>query len=152
MADIYNIVLMHWVDQGGKTCTSFYTTQNQGAGGTGAYAALASALQACSDAALVAIQFQTTAHLTAAPTTGPYKSVYDRALGMSHIVVGGNGYKWSIPAPKAAIFQGDTKTLDLSNPQVMALDTAMQAVLGNSLGDAVGPISYGARGRAGGGP
>lgn len=152
MADIYNLVMMHWIDHNGKECTSFYTTQNQTAGGTGAYAGLGTALQDCSDAGLVAIQFQTTLQIGNAPVTGPYQSVYDRAAGMSHILTSGNPFRWSIPAPKAAIFESDTKTLKLSSAQIIALDTEMQAVLGNSSGTGVGPIAYGNRTRAGGGP
>jgi hypothetical protein len=152
MADIYNIVLMHWIDANGKECTSFYTTQDQSAGGVGAYSALATALQATSDAKLLAIQFQKTLAFSGTIGSGPYKSIYDRASGLSRIIGTGNPFRWSIPAPKAAIFESDTKTLDLSSTLIMTLDTEMQAVLGNSSGIGITPIAYGNRTRAGGGP
>jgi len=142
---------MHYLDNAGKTACSFLTTQDQSSGGAGAYGALATALQACSDAALVAIQFQTTVVLSATPASGDYPSVFDKAVILAPITGESRSTRLEIPGPKSEIFQPNHVVVDLSNPLVLALQSECEAVLGDADGHPWGPFKRGTRQRARGG-
>lgn len=151
MADIYNQVIFNWVDANGKTGRNFLTTQDQDAGGASGYASLAAAAQACCDAALVAVQFQTTLVIASAPASGAYGTVWDRAVfgGRNSIT---NAYqKNALVGPKTTIFLPDTITVDLTNSDVIAFQTELQAVIGDQLGNPAGPFLKGWRDKASGG-
>jgi hypothetical protein len=151
MSHLYNQALIHYVDRNGRTSCAFLTTQDQGEGGAGAYADVAAALQACSDAAIIAIQFQTTVLVSATPSTGDYDSVLDKAVILVPISGEARSTRLEIPAPKSSIFRADHVTVDLANADVIALDAECQAVLGDSDGHPWGPFRRGTRQRARGG-
>ena len=145
MSTIYNQVIGDWIDVNGKTATSFMTTIDQSSTGVAAYAALAAAIQACCDANLTAIQFQTTLVLGGSANAGPYATAVDRAALMGAIATTNAAYRLSLVGPKAAIFAPTNAIVDLSNPLVMALDAAQQAVLGDKNGNHNGPFKRGVR-------
>jgi hypothetical protein len=145
MGVIYDQVLIHYLDNNGTPATAFITTQEQGSGGAGAYSALAAAFQAVSDAKVVAVQFQSTLHLTGTAGSGPYETAFDRGVLLGNIPATGAPAKVSIIAPKAAIFLPDTVTIDLSNLQILALQTQIMALAGDRNGNPWGPFKRGMR-------
>lgn len=151
MSHIYNQALIHYVDRNGRTACAFLTTQDQSAGGAGAYSPVAAALQACSDAAIIAVQFQTTIVISATPSEGDYDSVLDKAVILVPISGEARSTRLEIPAPKSTIFRADHVTVDLENDDIIALDSECQAVLGDSDGHPWGPFKRGNRQRARGG-
>lgn len=128
--------------------TSFWTAQDQTAGGASAYSDLADAAQAVSEAAIVAVQFQQTLLLSATPGDGPYCTVFDRCNTLTSIPTSGAPVTFGLVAPKQEIFLPDHKTLDLENDDVITLQDEMMAALGDRLGNAQGPFRRGYRTRA----
>lgn len=124
------------------------TTQAQDAGGTSPYLSLAAALQAASDAAIVAVQRQTTYMYGGSAGSGPYKSVFDRGVLFSTIVGTGVQARVPIVAPKSSIFDAGTKKIVLTNPLIVAIQTQAMALLGDDTGHAIGPFTRGVRQRA----
>lgn len=141
----YNQVLMQWRDENGKYSTNFMTTLDQGSGGAGTYSPLAATMQACSDALLECIQFQTTILQVGTPEGGPYPTVWDRAVLLARIDGTNAPTRIEIPAPKAAILQEDTSLVNLEAPEIVALQSACIAVLGDPLGNPMGPFRRGIR-------
>jgi hypothetical protein len=142
---IYNQVLIHYVDKNGKVGTMFLTTQDQGSGGTGAYSALAAAVQQVTHCAVTAIQFQTTAQIVATASDGDYPSVLDKAVILVGISGEPKGTRIEIPGPKTTIFQADHVTVNLANTDILALQSACQAVLGDQEGHPWGAFKRGNR-------
>lgn len=149
MANQLNQVLIFWLDKNGRQCTTFWTTQNQTSGGAGAYTALAAASQNVSAAAVVGFQFQQTVYLTATATTGPYQSVLDKAYLLTKLEGLSGTVRYAIPAPLDTIFLPGNEIVDLSNPNVSALLTEMQAVLSDGVGHNVSSFKRGWRARSG---
>jgi len=145
MPILKNQVLMQWVDERGVHSTNFLVTLDQAAGGAGAYTGLANALQACSDALLEAIQFQTTIIRVGTPENGPYPTVYDRAVMQARIQTTGQPTRVEIPAPKPAILQADNSLVNLAAPEIVALETQCMTLLGDAAGHAMGPFYRGIR-------
>lgn len=145
---MYNQVLVSYTDQNGKQCTLFFTAQDQGAGGAAGYAALAAAVQNCTDAAINAVQFQATLLLDATAGDGPYNTIYDRAAMLLKIPATGQPITYELAAPKASLFLPDTVTLDLMNSDLIALQSEMSAFVGDKLGNPIGPIRRGYRTQA----
>jgi len=152
MAAIYNQVLIHYVDKNGRPATNFWTTVDQDEGGAAGYLTLAAAAQAISDAAVVAVQYQQTVVLEATPSDGDYPSVLDRAEFLSHIETSRQRSNIVIPAPKSEIFTAGHEIVDMSNSLVIALSDEVTTLLGDTQGHSNGPLEYGRRGRARGGP
>lgn len=152
MAAAYNQVIIHYRDESGKECQTFWSTVDQGAGGASAYTGLAAAAQAISDCAVIAVQFQTTVLIEATPTSGPYNTVTDRAMILSKIGSTGKPLTLQFVGPKASIFQSDTLKLDLTNADVIALEALMMSLIGDVQGHAMGPIRKGYREQARGTP
>lgn len=150
MPAIYNQVIGDWIDEDGRTATSFMTTVDQTVGGAAAYGALAAAMQACCDANLTAIQFQTTLVLGGAPTSGAYSTCVDRAVFLGNVMTTNRPYRLSLVGPKESIFQVNNSLVDLSNPLVVALEAASIAVLGDTTGNSNGPFKRGTRQMASG--
>jgi hypothetical protein len=147
---IYNQVLIHWEDANGGTATSFTPTQDQSDDGAAAYAALAAAAQACCDASIVAVQFQSTLLLSRTPTEGPYQTVWDRGVLSGRNSVTNRSQRNILVGPKEGILLPGHVYIDLTNPDVLAFQSEVQAVLGNSAGDPRGPFYRGVRLEAGG--
>ena len=145
MALFYNQVLMQWRDENNKSSTNFMTTLEQGEGSTGDYSALADAFQACSDALLECIQFQTTLIRTGDPISGDYPTVWDRAVLLARITTTNQPTRVEIPAPKSSILQADNSLVNLSSPLIIDLQDQCMAVLGDPSGHAMGPFRRGVR-------
>jgi hypothetical protein len=145
VSTIYDQLLVHYVDANGEEATSFLTTQAQDSSGTGPYETLAAAIQGCSCAKVYAIQRQTTLVLGGSLTSGPYNTVFDRAVLLSKIPATGTPTRLVVCGPKAEIFQADTVTVDLSNALITTLQTQSIAVLGDRSGNPMGPFSRGTR-------
>lgn len=150
MPAIFNQVIGDWIDVDGRTATSFMTTIDQSNGGAAAYVSLANAIQACCDARLTAIQFQTTVVLGGAAAGGAYATAVDRAVFLGNVNVTNRPYRLSLVGPKASIFQANNSLVDLSNPLVTALNVAQMAVLGDTSGNANGAFKRGTRQMAAG--
>ncbi|MBC7790867.1 MAG: hypothetical protein H7Z74_13040 [Anaerolineae bacterium] len=147
MPTVHNQVLIHYLDNAGKTATTFWTLADQGSAVPGDLSGLAYAVQACSQSAVTAVQLQTTLQIGGTPAGDPYSSVQDRVHMIGRI---GQIYPhYDIIAPSQGILLPDNKTLDLENPAVMALVAAMLATLGNSSGDPLELIKRGTRQWAG---
>jgi hypothetical protein len=141
----YNQVLIGLLDNNGRPATMFWTSIDQTAGPAADYAALAASVQAISDAAVVCVQFQSTLLIEASPSDGPYNTVTDRCQILMKIMETGKPLTLGLVAPKSGIFLPDHKTLDLSNPDVIALQDEMMATIGDKDGNAMGPIRRGYR-------
>jgi hypothetical protein len=148
MPAIYNQVLLQWQDVSGKQCSSFWTTQDQTAGGAGAYATLKDKAEAISCCGVIGLQFQVTITYSPTPVTGAYCSVLDRAVFRNRIPDDNQPSRIEIPGPKAGIFLPDLVTVDLSNTDVLAFQSEVMAVLGGATGHAMGPFKKGIRARA----
>lgn len=142
---------MHWVDQAGNPATSFWTTLEQSDAVPGGLVSLGAAAQALSVAGLVAIQYQTTAIIGATGGAGDYNNINDRATFLARITDTNRPSRFEIPAPKLSIFQSDHVTVDLSNADVITLQSALEAETGDTSGHATGPFVRGTRSRARGG-
>lgn len=142
---IYNQFLLHWQDQNGNTAVSFVTSKDQTAAPPGAATTLVAAAQPCCDARIVAVQFQSTLVIGGAATTGPYKTVWDRAVLIGRNSVTNKSQRQVLVGPKPSIFLPGNIIVDLTNPQVMAFQAAVQAVCGDSAGNACGPFQRGNR-------
>lgn len=152
MAQIVNQVLMQWRDTSNKFATSFMTTLDQDSGGASAYTNLADKLQDCSDCLLEAVQFQQTVIRVGVPSTGVYGTVWDRAALLANITTTRQPTRVEIPGPKAAIFLPSNNTIvNLASPQIVALQTACIAVLGDAHGNPITPFKRGIRTEARGG-
>lgn len=145
MPAYYNQVIANWSDGAGKQATSFMTTQNQASSGTTPYTGLATALQNCAAAHLDAIQFQTTIIFGGTPLPGPYSTAVDRAVMLGNILSTGAPYRLSVVGPLSTIFQAGNSLVDLSNANIVALESASMSVLGDSLGNPIGPFKRGIR-------
>jgi hypothetical protein len=145
MPAIYNQVLIQYRDQNGKEGTSFWPSVDQDAGGASAYVDLAAKVQAITNCAVIGVQFQQSVLITATPTTGPYKTITDRAMMLSKIVSTNKPFMFSVPGPMAAIFEADTLKVNLSNADVLALQAAMMPLIGDNEGNPMGPFRKGYR-------
>lgn len=148
MAAAYNQVIIHYLDIDGRTCQTFWSTQDQTEGGASAYVDLAAAAQACTDAAVIAVQYQSTVLLEATPADGDYPTVYDRAATLSKILSTNAPNTLQLVAPKSTLFLADTITLDLTNADLIALQTEMMSKVGSPQGAAMGPFRKGYRTQA----
>lgn len=145
MAALYNQILVGYLDQNGKPGTSFWPAIDQSTGPAAAYSGLCAAVQAVTDCAVIGVQFQSTLLIGATPTDGPYKTIIDRAMMLSKITATGKPFTFSIPGPKSSIFLPDHLTVDLTNTNVIALQTAMMAKVGDQAGNAMGLFRRGYR-------
>lgn len=152
MATIYNQVLLHWLDKNGKPGTSFWTTLDQSNAVPGGLSSLGAAAQALSTCGLLAVQYQTTAVIGNAPTTGAYQSIFDRAVLLAEITGTNQPTRFEIPGPVASILLADTVTIDLANTLVTAFAAQAQGNCGDKSGHAVGPFIRGRRTKARGAP
>lgn len=152
MAAIYNQAIFNWIDINGKPMQNFLTTLNQGPGGAGVYAPLATAMQNCSHCGLVAIQFQTTVQVGNAATSGDYPNAFDRAAMQYTIPATGKSRRFEIPGPLTTILQPDRSLVNLASPEIVAVQTQVMALLGDTVGHPAGPFYYGTRQRARGQP
>jgi hypothetical protein len=150
VAYIYNYALFHWQDSNGKPGVSFLVTQDQGEGGAGAYSPLAAAAQDCCDAAIVAVQYTTTVIVAATPVAGDYGTVWDRAALIGRNAVTNASQRSVLVGPKADIFRADRITVDLTDSRVVAFQAQVEALLGDSMGNASGPFVRGVRQKASG--
>jgi hypothetical protein len=150
VAYIYNYALFHWKDSNGMPGVSFLVTQDQGAGGAGAYTPLSDAAQACCDAAIIAVQFCTTVLVEATPTEGDYGTVWDRAALIGRNTITNKSQRSVLVGPKADIFLPDRITVDLTDSRVIDFNLQVQALLGDSLGNPCGPFIRGVRSKASG--
>jgi hypothetical protein len=148
MPSVYNQCIVQWVDASGRPATSFWTTIDQTEGGAGAYGDVAAAAQDLADAAVVAVQFQSTLMVNNTPVTGDYQSCLDRAVILANIQTSNAPTRFEIPGPKADIFLPDHELVDMSDPRVVAFNAACSAVLGDTSGNAVGLFKRGIRARA----
>jgi hypothetical protein len=64
---------------------------------------------------------------------------------MGNILSTGAPYRLSIVGPLSTIFQAGNSLVDLSNPLITALEAASMSVLGDSLGNPIGPFKRGVR-------
>ena len=145
MGAAYNQIVMQYVDANGKPATTFWTSVDQGTGGASAYTTLAAKAQAVSDAAITAVQFQTTVLLDGSAGDGPYNTVTDRCQILMRIPATGAPLTLGLVAPKSEIFLPDNVTLDLTNTDIIALEAAMMTLVGDKMGNAMGPIRRGYR-------
>lgn len=145
MSALYNQVLIHYLDKNGKTAVSFMATQNQLPGGAAAYAPLASAFQACSDAAVVAVQFQSTLLIAATPGDGPYCTVFDRGVCFDRNSVTNVQQRQAIVGPKSSLFLPGNININLANTDVLALQSEVQALLGDAVGNPCGAFQRAVR-------
>ena len=151
MSHIYNQTLLHFVDINGKRTCAFLTTQDQSAGGAGAYSPLAAAMQAVTSCGLVAIQFQSTLVIDASPADGDYPSVFDKAVILVPIDGENRSTRLEIPGPKSEIFRPNHVTVDLANTLIQDVQAQGIALLGDADGHPWGPFKRGTRQRARGG-
>jgi hypothetical protein len=142
---LYNQLILDWLDLNGATASSQWTTQDQLSTGTGAYAALATAAQACSHCALVGIQLQTSLRIAATPTTGDYPTVLDRCALLAKIPATGVPARQEIPGPISGLFLPDTVTANLASVQLVALEAQIMALIGDKIGNPQGPFKRGFR-------
>lgn len=150
MSGFYNQALLTWIDHNGKTATSFLATQDQSSGAAADYETLAAAFDACADAKVAVVQMQSTLIRVVTPVSGVYSTVWDRGVCFSNNSVTNVGQRQAIVGPKADIFLGDTVTVDLTNANIMALQAAIQDVIGDGAGNPCGPFNRGRRQNAGG--
>lgn len=151
MASMYNQILLGYRDTSGRECTSFWSAIDQDSGAAAAYAALAEKVQACSDCAVTAVQFQQTLLLGNEPAEGPYNTILDRVAVLAKITATGKPFTFDMVGPKETIILPDRITLDLGNADVLALETAMIGAVGDLGGNAMGPFRRGYRTEAKGG-
>lgn len=149
LSAIFNQVLLHWRDKNDKTAVQFIPTQDQDPGAAAGFASLATAMQACSDAALVAVQFQCTYVISAVPGDGPYCTVYDRAVMFDKNSVTNVTQRQAIVGPKASIFLPGNQKVDLTNSSILALQTQAMDFLGDQDGNPIGSFLRGKRQEAG---
>lgn len=145
MASAYNQIIIHYRDKDDKECQSFWSSVDQEEGGAADYVELAAKVQACTDAAVIAVQFQTTVLIEATASDGDYPTVMDRCMTLSKIVATGRPNTLQLVAPKASLFLPDTITMDLSNPDLIALSELMQELVGDTDGNPMGPFRRGVR-------
>jgi hypothetical protein len=148
LSAIYNQALFHWQDQNGNTAVSFLTIQDQATGVPGDILALAADVQACCEASIVAVQVQYTHHLTRTPTTGPYKTVWDRGVLIGRNATTSQSQRTVLVGPKAGIFLPGNVQVDMTLGSIVTVQSQVQAVLGNSVGDPCGPFQRGVRQKA----
>lgn len=149
MAATYNQVLIFYRDFNNRTATNFWTVQDQSDAVPAPLVLLAEKVQACSQAAVVAVQWQTTHYFVSAPVNMPYPTVFDRCNMLGRIAPSGVYTHYDLVAPKQSIFLPDNKTLDLANPDVGAMIAQMQATIGSPSGDPLAAIRRGTRQWAG---
>lgn len=147
-AAIYNQLIVTFLDKNGGMADTFWTTQDQSSSPGSGLVAVASAAQACSDAAVIGVQFQSTLRIDATPGDGPYCTVFDRARLLSRITATGRPARQEIIAPKASLFLGDLVTVDLTNVDIMALNVQLMGKIGDKSGNPQGPITRGLRASA----
>jgi len=145
MAMIFNYGIFHWLDKNGLTAQSFLVTQDQSSGSESALLPLAAAAQDCCAAAIVAVQMVTTTLIDATPADGPYKTVYDRGVLLNRITATNRGARQSLVGPDSAIFLPGNRIIDLSNPQVVAYQSQVMALLGDEAGNTAGAFIRGNR-------
>jgi len=150
MSALFNYLTVHYLDDNGKVAQSFITTQDQDPGREADALLLIAALQACSDAKIVAVQMNTTTLLEGSFGTGPYKTVWDRGVLLGKFVGSTTGYRSTIVAPKAEIFLPGNRVIDLTNPLITTLQTEVEAIQGNEDTTPCGPFNYGRRQTAAG--
>lgn len=148
MAVQYNQIIIHYRDVQGKECQTFWSAVDQTEGAAADYIELAAAVQDCTDAAVTAVQFQMTVLFEATPAEGDYPTVYDRAMTLSRIPATNAPNTLQLVAPKADLFEADTITLDLTNPQLIALQALMVELVGDTNGNPMGPFRRGQRQQA----
>jgi len=85
VAAAYNQIIIHYRDESGKECQSFWSAVDQSEGPAADYVELAAKAQAITDCAVIAVQFQSTVLIEATPTDGPYNTVVDRCMILSNI-------------------------------------------------------------------
>ena len=151
MANIYNQVLLFWLDVNGRPATTFWTSQDQASGAAGSYSALASSAQALSTAAVVAVQFQQTMLISSTAVSGDYQSVLDRAVLLATLEGLSGSRRPAIPAPVSSIFLPGNEVVDMANADVLAFLAQLQATIGDGNGHAISTFKRGWRARAGGG-
>jgi hypothetical protein len=150
MADIFNYAIFHWKDSNGKTAVSFLVTQDQTSGGASTYEPLAAAMQDACDAAIVAVQFCQTLVLATTPTSGAYGTVWDRGALIGRNSVTYASQRSVLVGPKEDIFLPDRNEINLTDPRIIAVQTEVQALLGDSMGNPFGPFQRGVRQKASG--
>lgn len=144
MSSTFNQVLLHFHDQNMEEAGNFWTTADQTDSVPAGLITLATKVQACSRAALVAVQWQTTHYFTATPSALPFGNRRDRCHMLG--TVGTSEYPhYDLIAPKDDIFLADGRTLNLADSRVSQMTAAMQAVLGNPEGAALTQIRRGRR-------
>ena len=116
----YNQLVMRWKDTNGLFCTNFFCTVNQAPFANSGLQQLAADAQAISQCGLQFIQFQQTIQFNHAPTSGPYSTIYDRAVFLSTASGTGQYGQLQIPGPLQTIFKSDTVTVDMNNHLVSA--------------------------------
>jgi hypothetical protein len=152
MAAAYNQIIIHYRDINGQECQSFWSSVDQTEGPASDYVELADKVQACTDAAVIAVQFQSTVLLEATPADGDYPTVMDRCMTLSRRTATTAPITLQLVAPKASIFEADTETLDLTNADIVALQALMVTLVGDTSGNPIGPWKKGVREMARGTP
>lgn len=148
MAAAYNQIIIHYRDESGKECQSFWSAVDQSEGPAADYVELAAKAQAITDCAVIAVQFQSTVLIEATPTDGPYNTVVDRCMILSNIPETSKPITLQFVGPKASIFLPGALKLDTSNADVVALQTKMMELVGDTSGNPMGVIRRGYREQA----
>lgn len=147
MPAIYNQFLSQWIDSSGLITTKFLSTQDQSPFVNADLSSLAAAMQALSVCGLQGIQFQQTIMIGNDPTTGSYPSVYDEAQFIAKSSPLTQAFFVNVPGPKSTIFLPDTKTVDMTNTDVVAFVAAVMAAVGTPTGAAFTSVPRGIRSR-----
>jgi hypothetical protein len=124
----YNQVLVFTRDVNGRNAVNFLSALDQSALVNTLVDNLVTAYQAVSAANVFAAQFQATKLYTGATTPSAYDTTLDRANLVVQAV--GATTRVGIVAPLPAIFMSNNYTVDLSNTQVAAFISALEAVAG----------------------
>jgi len=145
MGQFFNQVILTYQDINGQTAENFLATQDQSSTVAAAYEALVTAIEACTDAKIVCLQFQGTLNRDVTPEEGPYCTAYDRGVLFSKNSVSQKQQRLALVGPKEEIFDDDTYTIDLENTNIIALQAQWQAFCGDGSGNPAGPFLRGSR-------
>jgi hypothetical protein len=130
--NVVNSLWINTVDINGVPAAGMWTLQDQSQLTLSPYSSLLTATQALSLTDIYAASKQQRGSLTASAASGPYCTAFDQAV---FVVQSSNSAAYLvIPGPVAGIFKSDHFTIDLTNPLVQTWWTAVQAILGDSLG------------------
>lgn len=129
---LVNALFPSWVDTMQGQAAPMWLTQDQEPEDAGSYAPLISAAAALSVAGMFGITHQRIITASGTASTGSYGTVSDQVV--FPVRTANTWSKIVVPAPKAAIFESDTETVNMSNSLVVAFLEQVYALLGDSSG------------------